>query len=155
MSIKQHILSLMMPVIRLYWRVRKPQTFGVKVIVRHPDRPNEVLLIRHSYGNRTLWNIPGGGYNPKKESPQQAAVREVKEELGVDIVDLQYLDEYQTAGEGKRDTVAMFSGTITGLNELKPNTEVSDVSWQNYETLSGRTDVARVARRAAEKIDRS
>ncbi len=155
MSLKQYILWLVMPTVRLYWRVRKPQTFGVKVLLRHPERPNEVLIIRHTYGNRNLWNIPGGGYNPEKESPQQAAVREVREELGVDVVDLVQIGEYQTVGEGKRDTVVMFSGTITDLNMLKPNAEVEEVSWQNYETLGGRIDVARVARRAAEKITRS
>lgn len=151
MKIKQHIFNILMPVVRLYWRIFKPQTFGVKVLIKHPTKNNEVLLVLHSYGNKTLWNIPGGGYNPKKESAIEAAEREVKEELGVDIFDLVQVGEYKTSGEGKQDTVAMFVGVIDSSNDLKPNAEVAEIIWQSYQITLKRDDVARVARRTIEK----
>lgn len=44
---------------------------------------NQILLVRH-WGERKKWSIPGGGVN-KREPPQCAAQRELREELGVDI----------------------------------------------------------------------
>jgi 8-oxo-dGTP diphosphatase len=46
------------------------------------DRNGRVLLVRHSYGKRG-WELPGGGRKPK-ESLQQAVLREIREELGVE-----------------------------------------------------------------------
>jgi 8-oxo-dGTP pyrophosphatase MutT (NUDIX family) len=46
------------------------------------DRDGKVLLVRHSYGRRG-WELPGGGRKPK-ESLQQAVLREIREELGVE-----------------------------------------------------------------------
>ena len=111
-----------------------------------------MLLVRHSYGNTTLWNIPGGGYNPKKETVETAATREVFEELGVKIINLQFLDNYQTTGEGKKDIVTMFKGSIEDVEKIVPNSEISEMEWVLAETMSTRgNEIARVARRAAEK----
>jgi 8-oxo-dGTP pyrophosphatase MutT (NUDIX family) len=41
-----------------------------------------VLFIRHTYGDRRLWELPGGGI-ARGETPQEAVVREAHEELGV------------------------------------------------------------------------
>jgi 8-oxo-dGTP diphosphatase len=46
------------------------------------DRDNGVLLVRHSYGRRG-WEPPGGG-RQASESIEQAVLREVREELGVE-----------------------------------------------------------------------
>jgi 8-oxo-dGTP diphosphatase len=43
-----------------------------------------ILLVKHSYG-RHNWEIPGGG-SEAGESAEETAVREVREELGVEIV---------------------------------------------------------------------
>ena len=44
--------------LRVYWRVARPQTRGVKCVVRDGD---DVVFVRHSYGDRRLWELPGGG----------------------------------------------------------------------------------------------
>lgn len=153
MQIKQAFFNLIMPVVKLYWRVFKPESYGARVLIVHPTEKNKVLLVRHSYGNTTLWNIPGGGYNPKKEPAAAAAAREVLEELRVRVIDLQELGEYKTSSEGKRDTVIMFSGTLENIEEMIPNPEISELAWVEAYTVSERgNDVARVARRAVEKI---
>jgi NAD+ diphosphatase len=43
---------------------------------------DEVVLVRHTYGPREVWHVPGGGAR-RSESVRQAADREMEEELGV------------------------------------------------------------------------
>jgi 8-oxo-dGTP diphosphatase len=45
---------------------------------------NEVLLLHRNTAKRTQWEIPGGKIEPG-ESATEAAVRELKEELSVDV----------------------------------------------------------------------
>lgn len=152
MNIKKTFYQMVMPLVKLYWRIFKPESYGVKVLIIHPNDKNKVLLVRHSYGNTTLWNIPGGGYNPNKEVGEVAARREVFEELGVEIINLQLLGTYQTSGEGKKDIVTMFKATIENIEDIVPNPEILEIEWAPAETMSDRgNEIARVARRAAEK----
>ncbi len=153
MKIKQTFFSLIMPIVKIYWKIIKPEAFGVKVLLTHPHETGKVLLVRHTYGNIKLWNIPGGGYNPKKENAETAAAREVFEELGVKVLNLKEIGIYQTSGEGKKDNVTIFSGTIEDIGNIKQNPEISELSWDDSLTIPSRgEDVARVARRAVEKI---
>jgi len=52
---------------------------GVKCVLTNGGR---VLLVRHTYGARAIWYIPGGGVR-RRETPLRAAGREMREELGV------------------------------------------------------------------------
>lgn len=150
---KKMIYSLIMPAVKLYWRLFKPQSYGVKIVIIHPHDPDKILLVRHSYGNTTLWNIPGGGYNPKKENAISAIEREIQEELGVSVSRLKHLGEYHTGSEGKKDAVTLFSGMIDNPEKITTNPEISELNWVKARTLSNRgNDVARVARRAVEKV---
>jgi ADP-ribose pyrophosphatase YjhB (NUDIX family) len=95
------------------------------------------LVVRHAYGDTARWGLPGGGYRPVREMPQQAAAREMWEELRIamDGAEFTILDRAQTAVEGKRDTVTILTAAaptdqvclapeiaearwITGLDEL-------------------------------------
>lgn len=67
--------------LRVWWVVRRPRTRGVKCLLNHDGR---VLFIRHSYGDRRVWELPGGGV-ARRETPEQAVVREAREELGVTL----------------------------------------------------------------------
>jgi 8-oxo-dGTP pyrophosphatase MutT (NUDIX family) len=68
-------------VLTVYWFVVRPDTHGVKMLIRDGDN---LLFVRHAYGNRSIWEFPGGGMK-SGETPSQAARREAHEELGVDI----------------------------------------------------------------------
>jgi ADP-ribose pyrophosphatase YjhB (NUDIX family) len=63
------------------WFVLRPDMHGVKGILRDADL---VLLVRHTYGDRIRWEVPGGHAHPG-EPPADAVRREMCEELGVDI----------------------------------------------------------------------
>lgn len=55
---------------------------GAHGLVRNED--GEILLIRPIFPPRA-WNLPGGKVG-KRETPQAAAAREVREETGIDVV---------------------------------------------------------------------
>jgi ADP-ribose pyrophosphatase YjhB (NUDIX family) len=52
---------------------------GVKCALTYRGR---LVLVRHTYGPRDLWHVPGGGAR-RGESLRAAADREMEEELGV------------------------------------------------------------------------
>jgi len=91
--------------------VLRIRTRGVKVMLFNDA--DELLLIRNTYGNSDLFVLPGGGIG-RRESPEAAAAREVKEELGVRVEDLQLLATYRSSAEGKRDTIHLFSAKVAG-----------------------------------------
>ena len=93
------------------WRILRPRTRGVKVMLFSSS--GELMLIRNSYGRSDLFVFPGGGIRPF-ESPEQAARREIKEELGCELAGLTLLSVHFTAVEGKRDTIYLFKATIVG-----------------------------------------
>src|SRR3712207_8104462 len=79
------------PLLRLAYRVAyrlilawasvaRPSVRGVKCVLRAGD--GRVLLVRHHYGDRSAWELPGGGAK-RGESAADAAAREALEELGV------------------------------------------------------------------------
>jgi 8-oxo-dGTP diphosphatase len=143
---------MLMPLVKLYWKIFKPESYGVKVLIINPNNKNKVLLIRHSYGDTALWNIPGGGYNPKKETSEVAARREIFEELGIKIINLELLGEYQTTSEVKKDMVTMFKTVIENTEKIVPNQEISEIAWIPAETINNRShDTARVAIQAVLK----
>ena len=46
---------------------------------------DRILMVYHKSLARCYWTLPGGGVD-KDETPEQAAVREVKEETGLDVI---------------------------------------------------------------------
>src|SRR5215210_784670 len=81
------------------------RTTGVKVMVF--NERGELLLIRNSYGDSAQYLLPGGGVS-RRESPAAAAIREVHEELGLQVRDVEPVWTYASSAEGKRDTIHLF-----------------------------------------------
>lgn len=90
------------------------RTRGVKVMLL--SEAGEVLLIRNTYGRTDLWVLPGGGIRPW-ERPQQAARREVAEEVGCAIARLTFVSTHFNEAEGKRDRIHLFRGLAIGAPE--------------------------------------
>ena len=90
--------------------VLRLKTTGVKVMVF--NEAGEVLLIRNSYGNSSQYLLPGGGVS-RGESPAAAAIREVHEELGLQVRAAEPVWTYESNAEGKRDTIHLFKVMTT------------------------------------------
>jgi 8-oxo-dGTP pyrophosphatase MutT (NUDIX family) len=106
------LLNLAYSAQRLVWRVLRPRTRGVKVMLFNDA--GELLLIRNAYGRSDLYLLPGGGVRPF-EQPPAAAVREVREELGVAITALEWRSEHDSVAEGKRDRISLFTARVAGV----------------------------------------
>lgn len=66
-------------VLDAYRLLRRPHIHGALVAIWHQER---LLLVRCSY--RRTWSLPGGGIE-RGETPRQAAVRELAEEVGLHV----------------------------------------------------------------------
>jgi 8-oxo-dGTP pyrophosphatase MutT (NUDIX family) len=76
-----------------------------------------------------MWNLPGGGAEGM-EAPWETAVREVKEETGLDVTldDLSGVYLKSNDAEDKPHMIFTFSGTVWG-GQLTKNKEAADFGY--------------------------
>ena len=129
--------SALYQVRRLYWQTVHPHTYGVKALVTHPEDPQQVLLIRQSYGDTNVWTFTGGAYRPKRETASQAARREVREEVGLSLGPvILSLSEDIVTSEGKIDHLTIVAAAALSTT-LQPNYEVAEATWADRADISG------------------
>lgn len=87
-------------------------TGGVRIVVR--DEDGRILMVRQQHPEREIWLLPGGGIEDG-ETSEMAAVREVKEETGLDIeVDRMLWHVEQLKENGEQRYVNFFLAHTTG-----------------------------------------
>src|SRR5919198_1506018 len=89
---------------RVYWFLLRPHTRAVKCVVREGDA---VLFVRHAYGDRSSWELPGGGIK-RGEDPRAGAAREAGEELGLDLAEGRPPGRELTLDEGEIEEARWF-----------------------------------------------
>ncbi|HKU54341.1 MAG TPA: NUDIX domain-containing protein [Rhizomicrobium sp.] len=114
---------------RLYWRVRKPRTLGVRAIVL--DEKDRVALVRHTYTDG--WYLPGGGVK-KGESFETALHRELKEEVALSNAKIErVLGIYHSRRDAKDDHIVIFAVRVADRAAQDPRRtdrmEIEDVRW--------------------------
>lgn len=101
-----------------------PSGFAAAAVI--VDAAGRVLLVKHSYGELN-WEIPGGA-GETGESADQAAVREVREETGIEVA-----AERLTGVYFERATAChhfVFACRPTLRTEPRPSSpEITDVRW--------------------------
>jgi 8-oxo-dGTP pyrophosphatase MutT (NUDIX family) len=112
-------------VLRVWWLVRRPTKRGVKCVL---TRRGDVLLVRHTYGRRQTWELPGGGVK-RREEPPEAARREVREELGVDLPELAPLGELFARIDSKRDRLWCFGAELGEREVERDRAEIAECGW--------------------------
>ncbi len=88
---------------RLRYCVTRPITVGVRLILIDDQ---SVLLVKHTYQRH--WYLPGGGVK-KGETLEQAARREMAEEVGATLGQLRLFGAYTNFYEHKSDHVLVFA----------------------------------------------
>ena len=91
------------------------------------EHRGSILLIRHTYGDRR-WRFPGGGVR-RGETPEHAALREVKEEVGVGLRRVEPVGAYASRESGARDKVSCFRGEAAGPDFEIHRGEVGEARW--------------------------
>lgn len=139
-------MQLVYRVQKFLWRLLRPRTRGVKVMLFNAD--GEILLIRNSYGATNLFVLPGGGIRPF-EHPAKAVHREVREELGCPVEALVPVSTHSTSAEGKRDTVYLFEAKLSRM----PRADGAEVAEARFFALDAlpETISPATARRLAER----
>jgi len=98
-----------------------------KVIIISPDK--EVLLLKraeHMIWEPNKWDLPGG-HRKKDEELDEAARREVKEEVVIDIENLNKVDEF-----GK---ITIYTTNKEKQNDYELDDENQEAKWTTLEEL--------------------
>lgn len=119
---------------RLYWRVTKPRTLGVRALVF--DRDERIALVRHTYTKQ--WYLPGGGVK-KGESFDTAILRELREEVALDDARIErVLGVYHSRKEAKDDHIVIFvvrAGDDPAALRKADALEIAEAGWFALDAL--------------------
>lgn len=131
MRIRARILKLAYPLVRVVWAVWNPYMRTIRVVVRHGD---DVLLIRHTYGTQA-WGVPGGGMK-KDEDPVEAAIRETREETGLEIADATLIPGNPfTQVPHDRGELWVVAGTAATREYQIDGVEIAEAQWFATDSL--------------------
>jgi 8-oxo-dGTP pyrophosphatase MutT (NUDIX family) len=110
------------------WFVFRPRRRGVFVAVWYDGR---VLAIRNSY--RRWLALPAGGMQ-RGETPLDAALRELREEVGIAAAPeaLRFVRDIPTTFEWKRDVCAFFELVLDA--PIEPRADRREVVWAGFVT---------------------
>jgi 8-oxo-dGTP pyrophosphatase MutT (NUDIX family) len=88
-----------------------------------------VLLVRHTYGRRKVWYLPGGGVH-RGELPLRAAAREMEEELGLRGLQLRELATFETRLERIAVRLTCAHAEIADPTQVRIEpVEIAQVGW--------------------------
>jgi 8-oxo-dGTP pyrophosphatase MutT (NUDIX family) len=113
-------------------RTRSERSAGGVVFRRTPDGVEIALAARRTHRGELAWGLPKGLIEPDEE-PEDAALREVREETGLeaeidgDLGSISYF--YQWDGVGVRKTVRFYLMHATGGDVANHDHEMEEVRW--------------------------
>ena len=109
---------------RLLWWTRA-LTIGVRAVVF--DESGRVLLVRHSY--IAGWHFPGGGIG-RRETTEEAVIRELREEAGLQCEERPVLHGLFRQAALKHDHVACYIiRKFTAVPEARPDWEIAETGF--------------------------
>jgi mutator protein MutT len=97
----------------------------------------KILLIHRNTAKRTQWEVPGGkvGDFIENETLEQTVVREIKEELGIEIEIKEKAGEHEFSEDGYTNDYSWYNAIIIS-GEPKPMEKGHDrVSYYSWEDL--------------------
>jgi|SRR5579871_1040403 len=115
---------------------RKTTSCGGLPVRKRADGKFEILLIKQ-FAHKDSWGIPKG-HQHEKESLEECAKREVREEAGVMVELGQRLPNVGVTMRGEDKTVISWLCTVVGSEEPRhddPDSEVADARWFHIDAL--------------------
>ena len=107
-----------------------PKKDRVRVIIYRDD--GDILLVKSRF-SRQEWSLPGGGVN-RNEGYEQAAAREILEEVGIKIDNLRYLGKANSHESYLAFPVRVFAACAS-TQDIKCNFEIIEVRWINGKNI--------------------
>ncbi|MBN1347820.1 NUDIX hydrolase [candidate division KSB1 bacterium] len=120
------------------------------VVIRH----QKVLMVHHRHNGREYWTLPGGAVE-LNETPEEAVVREIKEETGLNVAVMRPL--FDEDFNGNKNACRCFLVKETKSNQeayLGHDPEQSDlpvdermlrgVAWHSFEKMKDDIQVSQV-----------
>lgn len=91
-------------------------------VIAPPDRAPAVLVIRRAYRGRNAgqWGLPGGRLD-QGETAEQAAIRELREELGLTAAPADLLGRLDDFPATSGFVITPFVAALTGATALRPS----------------------------------
>lgn len=102
-------------------------------VYRYNTHGLQLLLVR-PFAERDSWGIPKGHKNGE-ESIEECALREVREETGLDVILEDRLTVAYTRYRNERKKLYAFLGSVVGGDLKTRDTENFDVKWFNSDCL--------------------
>jgi 8-oxo-dGTP pyrophosphatase MutT (NUDIX family) len=112
--------------LHVWARIARPHGQGVKCLLT--DDAGRTVFVRHHYGERSQWELPGGGVK-RGEAAADAARREACEELGADVAQWQRLGAARGEWYGKHEALTVFAATWPGGPVRPDPVEIAVVGW--------------------------
>jgi 8-oxo-dGTP pyrophosphatase MutT (NUDIX family) len=117
---------------------------AVALLVRPAAADLELLLILRAEAEGDPWSghmaLPGGKRTPDDEDELTTAIRETREEVGIDLVSagtlLGRLDDVQPQSGAPRVCVSPFVFAVPPATAARPNSEVAAAYWVTLGTLA-------------------
>ena len=111
--------------------VRRRRGRGVKCVLAHGD---SIVLVRHTYGPRRMWHIPGGGIH-RGESTLDAAAREMREELGLDGIQYRLLGQLELRLDHRRVRVGAVHAELSSTALTPDPIEIAEARFFALDAL--------------------
>jgi 8-oxo-dGTP diphosphatase len=105
----------------------------VDVIITSRDHPQALIMVRRKYSPRG-WALPGGFIN-WGESAEAAAVREMREETGLELQDIKQFHVYSDPARDPRGHTMSVVFTATTNGEPVGGDDAAEAVWMDLKSL--------------------
>ncbi len=109
------------------------------VVIYKDDRNEKILLVKRKKDPyKNSWAIPGG-FLEKEEPLEVGALRELKEETGLELKEVNQLKAFGKVHRDPRGrTISIaFYGVVTSEEKVKGSDDAADAKWFHVENLPG------------------
>ncbi len=108
-------------------------TDSVRITIFDQTDPSHFLVLSETDDPDNL-KLPGGKFESENESPDEAAARELFEELGVTSKQVSLTRAGELTNDDGSSRRYIYFGQAS-LNDLKPSHEIDHIEWRTEETV--------------------